>query len=317
MGVGIVRILYISGADSGGQGYLLAKAMRDNLGWDAKALTLQESYLKYETDWVLNKNVDEQEILDFAKGTNFFIMQDQYLAGGDLQKYINTRNSCIHGLGSPLRARLAANLVNQLRGHVLVVPPATDQTITPNLMASAMFESLIIDVDEIDKLTREIKKNSELTVCCAVTAKKQEFIEEARKQIEDLDVKFETISGKSWSDTIVAKARAHIILDPPSQYTAPGMNTWEAIYMGSIPVGPYGAWSHSIHPELEYYARSYNDEIRDNKNGTALYDAMKSAVETWGKSKIDGTTWIRNRYGASRVAQRWKWWITWAMRRRY
>jgi len=311
-----MRVLYISSMDSGAQGYLLAKAMRDHLGWDAKALTMAESYLRYKTDWVAG-HVSDDDVIEFAKSTDFFIMQDQYLGGGELRKYVNARNSCIHGLGSPLRAATGSNLVNQLRGHTLIVPPATDQTITPNLMATAFFESLIIDVDEIDTLTRGIPKNSELTVCCAVTAKKQQFIEEAKKQIEDLGIQLELVSGQSWADTIRAKARAHIILDPPSPYKAPGMNTAEGCYMDSTPVGPYSSWYYSIHPELYDYTRSYNEDVRSNGS---IKDALSEAIGIEKNKTHEFTTsrkeCILRYYKAEVVCKRWMHWINWALKGR-
>ena len=322
-----MKVLYISQTDSGGQGYLLARAMREHLGWDAKSLTMSPTYLDYDYDWLATEE-NKKDIEKFAKDTDFFIMQDRPIEINGLEQYMNTKNVCIHGLGSPLRNQLPLALIHQLRNELLIVPPAADQTITPNLMASAMFESVIINVDEIDRLTQGIHQNDELTVCCAVTEKKQPFIEETKSSIEDLGLKLEIVSGQSWRETIHAKARAHIILDPPSQYKAPGINCWEAIYMGSIPVGPYSAWSHSVHPEMEYYTRSYNDDARDDEPSEGrIHSALRSAKnETEGKLKLSKETqkydtmkkqnWIRENYSPERVVQRWKWWITWAIHRR-
>jgi len=309
-----MRILYLSHSDSGNQGYLLTKAMREQLGWDARNFQNVNTYLDYETDWI-EGNVDDNEVIEFAKNTDFFIMQDQYIGSGELRNYVTAKNSCIHGLGTPLRERLPNQLINQLRLHTLIVPPIPDPTITPHLLATAFFESLIINVDEIDRLVEGIQKNSELTVCCAVSTKKEKFIEEAKTKIEDLGIRFETVTQTSWKETIKAKARAHIILDPPSTDTCPSMNTWEAIYMGSIPVGPYSAWGYSIHPELEQYAKSYNAELRENNS---IYDAVKEATKLTKLDMFDDyerTKFIRDNYEPQRVVARWKWWLTWATRR--
>lgn len=325
----VMRIMYLSTSDSGNQGFLLCRAMREHLGWEAMSLQSVNSYLDYEYDW-LDGHVSDNEVIDFAKGVDFFIMQDQYLQQGLLSKYITRKNSCIHGLGTPLRKMLPTKLINQLRLHSLIVPPAPDPTITPHLLATAFFESLIINVDKIDKLVEGVQKNSELTVCCAVSQKKEKFIEEARIKIEDLGIRFETVTQTSWRDTIKAKARAHIILDPPSDDVCPSMNTMEAIYMGSIPVGPYSAWGYSIHPELEQYAESYNQEVRENGS---IYDAVKETQEWWNENKSTykyknknpiemkdqdswaRQEWIRYNYSPQRVVARWKWWLTWAMKR--
>jgi hypothetical protein len=89
--------------------------------------------------------------------------------------------------------------------------------------------------------------------------------------------------------------------------------------MGSIPVGPYSAWGYSIHPELEIFAKSYNKEMGDNKtifkevkdaiNDTNVRNSMKSSIPSYGRD------FVMRYYAPSNVVHRWKWWITWAMRR--
>ena len=314
----LMQVMYSSNSDSGGQGHLLMKAMRECLGWKARTFQGGVSYLGYPHDMVEGVTED-YEVIDFAKNTDFFIMQDQYMGKGFLQRFVNPRNSCIHGLGTPLRTHLSEQLINQLRLHTLIVPPAPDPTITPYLMASAMFESLMVDVERIDELTREIEKNEEITVCCPVSQKKEKFIKEAKEQIESLGVRFETVTQTSWEDTIKIKARAHIILDPPSDDVCPSLNTWEAIYMGSIPVGPYSAWGYSIHPELEIFAKSYNKEMGDNK--TILGEVKEAIKDTNDRNTTQssipshGRDFVMRYYAPSNVVHRWKWWITWAMRR--
>jgi hypothetical protein len=316
MGVeNLMQVMYLSNSDSGGQGHLLTKAMREVLGWKARTFQGGVSYLGYPHDMI--EGVTEyDEVVDFAKNSDFFIMQDQYMGKGTLQRFVTPRNSCIHGLGTPLRMHLSEQLINQLRLHTLIVPPAPDPTITPFLMASAMFESLIVDVNRINELTNGIEKNEELTICCPVSQKKEKFIQEAREQIESLGVKFETVTQTSWEDTIKIKARAHIILDPPSEDVCPSLNTWEAIYMNSIPVGPYSAWGYSIHPELDYFAKSYNPDTGENKT---MLSEIKKAINDATKKKdalrVLGKDFVLRYYEDTKVVQRWKWWITWAMRR--
>jgi hypothetical protein len=311
----LMQVMYLSNSDSGGQGYLLTRAMRECLGWNARTFQGGVSYLGYPHD-MIEGITEEYEVIDFAKNSDFFILQDQYMGKGILQRFATAENSCIHGLGTPLRMHLDRQLINQLRMHTLIVPPAMDPTITPYLMASAFFESLIVDVTRIDNLTENIEKNKELTVCCPVSQKKEKFIQEAREQIESLGVKFETVTQTSWEDTIKIKARAHIILDPPSEDVCPSMNALEAIYMNSIPVGPYSSWSYSIHPELEMFGKSYNKDTGENKT---LIGEVKKAIEDTKIRKdtmrIPGKNFVLRYYKDTKVVQRWKWWITWAMRR--
>jgi hypothetical protein len=310
----VMQVMYLSNSDSGGQGHLLMKAMRDCLGWKARTFQGGVSYLGYPHDMVEGITAYD-EVIDFAKNTDFFIMQDQYVGQGILQRFVTPRNSCIHGLGTPLRTHLDRQLVNQLRMHTLIVPPAPDPTITPYLMATAMFESLIVDVNRIDELTKGITKNDEITVCCPVSQKKEKFIEEARKQIESMGVRFDVVTQTSWEDTIKIKARAHIILDPPSEDVCPSLNTWEAIYMGSMPVGPYSAWGYSIHPELEQYARSYNKEMGDTTIYDEVYRAMNEMKCRTSLKTENAKRFIRETYAPEVVVKRWKWWIQWAMNR--
>ena len=138
-----MRVAYISNSDSGGQGYLLTKAMRSVLGWDARTIQGGVTYLGYPHDMVTNETPGE-EIEKFLRGTDFFIMQDQYAGMDVLKEVVNTKNSCIHGLGTPLRLHLDRQLINQLRLGANIVLPMPDPTITPHLMATAAFESVIV-----------------------------------------------------------------------------------------------------------------------------------------------------------------------------
>jgi hypothetical protein len=310
----VMQVMYLSNSDSGGQGNLLTEAMKTYLGWNARTFQGGVSYLGYPYDMV--EGVTEQyEVIDFAKNADFFIMQDQYMGKGILQRFVTPNNSCIHGLGTPLRMHLDRQLINQLRMHTLIVPPMPDPTITPHLMATAMFESLMVDVNKIDELTKDITRNDEITVCCPVSQKKEKFIEDAKQKIESLGVRFEVITQKSWEDTIKMKAKAHIILDPPSGDVCPSLNTMEAIYMGSIPVGEYSAWGYSIHPELECYARSYNSEMGDVSMGGEVKKALRDAKNMTPMKAEIARSFIRRTYEPSVVVNRWKWWIRWAMHR--
>ena len=46
-----MRVLYLARYDAAGQGYLLTKAMRDVLGWDAMNCVMTQTYLDYPIDW--------------------------------------------------------------------------------------------------------------------------------------------------------------------------------------------------------------------------------------------------------------------------
>ncbi len=317
-----MRILYMSPSDSAQQGNLLTRAMRKHLGWDAKNYVSMTSYLEYEYDWLEGKNVDEKTIEEFAKGADYFIFQDQYVGEkSSIYKYVNNSNSCIHGLGTPLRATLDRRLARQLRFWDLITPVPCDPTITPHLLCSAPHEALIVNTTDMDKLLQGVEKNDEITAGCAVTEFKLPGVKIIKEQVETMGIKFEHLVNLPWKECIKKKAEWDIVIDPSSIDTSLSMNPLEAIYSNQIAVGNYSSWCFANHPELDRWVFSFNPDmgIYKLKFETAMEMAINAArvmrLDTKGvrKEKKMMKEFILREYGEMKSACAWSYWIQWAL----
>jgi len=239
-----MRVCLLSQADSAGQNFLLADAMRKYLGWDAKSFSLSNTYLDYPTDGIYHPG--DNDIRDFAVGANLFIFQDTLfrIPGMRIDKLANKNNTIIYGLGSPMRNNLSA-IMDYVKVGYHVAAPLSDPTIAQYIGGSP-FEMVMID-PRITELTKNIKRNDKITICHAPT--KEKGAEVFLDAVKDLDVEWMLIKGKSWEDAIKLKATAHILLDSLSDRSY-GISILESLYMGQVCAGNMSNWCYALNPDL-------------------------------------------------------------------
>ena len=158
-----MRVLCLARYDAAGQGYLLTKAMRDHLGWDAMNCTMTQTYLDYPIDWQPAVNVDLDEVEEYGRSADFIIFQEtppRELAGFEwLRDVATTKNSCIHVVGSIARANKMGISQHQSRTGLRVMNCIADPTIAPDLFCTSPFDPFMIDVERMAAIVEKTPRN--------------------------------------------------------------------------------------------------------------------------------------------------------------
>jgi len=306
------------GMDSGCQGWLLAHAMRKHLGWTAQNLSFGTSYLAYPTDWVFEKNVSRATVMEYAKECTYFIFLDSIvdIPGLPLGQFLRPNNHCIIGVGSGLRNTADYVLMDQIkRGLTVVVAPQDETTVTR--VIGVPFDFIIVDIEEIEAITKGVEKNDEFTVCHAHThggvTKGGEIIEKVMADMPD--IRFEEISGMPWRDAIRAKAKCHAIIDDLVLPTY-GLNVLEAGILHQHVLSDIGPWCYMTYVDFPFSSvntlmthEDVVDTIEDQIN------ALCEFPEMWEHKLDDADAWVRAHHSPEVVSERWKHFINWSKNR--
>jgi hypothetical protein len=307
-----MRVFLIATHDNAQQHWLLAKAMRDYLGWEAMSMVKKSSYLGYETDWTVENNTEEAK--EYIKTADLLIFQDMLLdiEGLGLQQKANKKNTIINGTGSMMRIHLPVILADQRDGWA-VVPCLADETLSTVLCAPP-FENWIVPIEKIREITRGMKKNNGISICHAPTktdVKGTMIIEEILQHyIESGEIEYERISGISWEEAIKRKAKHNIILDSFGNLTSSygAGNALEGLVLGQTVVSKISPWCYALHPDLPMTTTFGKDqkEVIDNtihrrRNGITTCD--------WGRM------WVERHFSAENQITHWEHYINWVMTR--
>jgi hypothetical protein len=326
-----LRVLVYSTYDAAGQGYLLAKALREHMGYEAKNVITMQTYLNYPADWHLGNNVQPAEVLDYAKGCDFFVFQEWMPNIKELAPLfglIRPNNSCIHSLGSMTRRGIDDMCMKQLRRGLAVSSPISDCTIAPGLMGTAPFENIMLDLEGIEAVlgTKETWKpgDGKIRICHASTndaTKGTPLVASVKKLVKDQDVIWTTIQGKSWEDALRIKASCDILLDSMGTDEVYGLSCLESLIMRQRVIGGINPWAYALHPELPMLSchRLMTGEATIEKSVAAMVkQAIKDVREGWcettggsGWSKL----WAEELFDPKQVVQSWVHWMNWVMNR--
>jgi len=294
-----MRIFLISQYDCAGQNYLLAQAMRNHLGWDAKAMTLSQTYLNYPTDWTMDNRDEAQE---FAEGADVLIFQEVLfkVPGMKLEKLALPDNTIIYGLGSMMRSHLL-DTVNYMRNGYHILPPLSDPTIT-QYIGGAPFEAIIVD-PRIEDLVKGIKRNKTITISHAPT-KEMKGEETFEKIVKELGVEWMVVKGKSWEEAIKERAKAHIMLDSLGDVSY-GLACLEGLVLGQAVVSNISPWCYALHPDLPMITLWKED----------IQKAIKAAITYKMRLQLlkDGKSWVKNYFSPDVQASNWENYIEFAI----
>ena len=324
-----MQVLLISYMDNGQQHRLLAEAMREYIGWDAKSIVNKESYLGFKTDWTVKD--DLEEAAEFAKTADMMIFQDMLLdiPNMGLVELAGHRNTIINGTGTLMRNSINVLLNMQMDGWA-VVPPISDETIASKLFP-APFENVIVPIEEITKATDHISRNEVVTVCHAPTKsvlKGTDLVESILRPLDEEGViKYLPIKGMAWNEALRAKATAHITIDSlgkefegepkfPAAYGAG--NALEGLVLGHIVIGRVSPWCYALHPDLPIVSTWGREEktkeiIKENIEFGAKPLTKNEELYTALKERQIG--WVKTHFSAENQIQKWKHYINWVMNR--
>jgi hypothetical protein len=307
-----MRILLIAETDNAQQHYLLAKAMRDHLDWDAKSMVVHNTFLGYPTDWTTEENIEEAA--EFAKNTNLFIFQDYRISFDELplHKYCGPKNTIINGTGSRMRARIDSTRADQYNGWA-VVPMLCDTTLSTKLCAPP-FENWIVPIERIRELSEGIEKTDKVSICHAPTKlgyKGTDILEAVLKNYTDSgEIEYKRITGMKWEDAIKEKAKYRIIFDSMGDTHYNAGNSLEGLVQEQTVISNIDPWCYCLHPDLPMET-VWNKELKS---------VIKNAIE---KEKMGGTfvekerakEWVTEHFSAEKQITKWKYFIKWVMER--
>lgn len=315
-----MRVFLIAETDNAQQNFLLAKAMRDHMGWEAKSMALKETYLKYQTDWTMENNVDEAA--EFAKTADLFIFQDQLMTSDKLklEKYATHHNTIISGTGSRMRANADALRQDQQEGWA-IVPMLCDTTLSMKLCAPP-FENWIVPMERINELTKGIYKNKKVSICHAPTKMGYKGTEEFEKVlqpwIDSGDIEYERITGASWEEAIKRKAKHHIILDSLGDTHYNAGNSLEGLALSQAVISNIDPWCYCLHPYLPM-TTVWKKDIKQ-----VIDDEIRKMINDWGETKVTkqwieeraiGLWWVEQHFSAKNQVKKWEQYIKWVMER--
>lgn len=308
----------IGGMDSGCQGWLTAHAMRTHLGWNTHSLVFGESYLRYPTDWVFEKTVSSKTIMDFAKDCTMFVFMDSVvnIPRLPLGQFLTPSNHCIVGVGTGLRHNVDHVLMDQIKQGIPVIVPPQDET-TVNRVIGIPFDFVIVDIDEIDSITKGIEKNDEFTVCHAYThggmTKGGKIVNQIISEFPD--IRFESISDMSWRDAIRAKSRCHAIIDDLVLPTY-GLNVLESGILQQHAISNVGPWCYMIYPDFPF--SSVNESVNSGSSGLSMVDSIRDQLvalsefpDMWEHKLPAADQWVRDHNSSNVVAEKWRWFAKW------
>ena len=320
------RVFLFASTDNAQQHYLLAKAMRDYLGWDAMSMVDHKTYLDYPTDWKLEDNLVEAN--EFIQTSDLIILQDIFLdvEGLDIKKYANLRNTIINGTGSAMRNNTMMphlQYAQQVEGWA-IVPCLADETLSMKLCAPP-FENWIVPVEKILELSQGIEKPDDIvSVCHAPTAlgiKGTKRIEEIlRPLIESGQIKYERITKLSWEEAIKAKAKHHIILDSFGDLTCTygAGNALEGLVLGQTVISKISPWAYCLHPDLPMVTTWGRDETEVIENQIKQYYTEIKQQEDMNDMFYQEYTrkWVEEHFSAHNKVEKWKHYINWVETRK-
>lgn len=311
-----MRVLTVSWYDNADQMHLTARALRENLGWEAMSIALKgKTYLGYSPDWVLGENVEADEVLDYAKGADFFLFQDliHVVPELDLRPFINNRNACIAATGSNARDRVDSLHIQQIRRDIPVVAALHDYTISSYLYP-APFDCTIVDTRRIGMLSVDIKKYDGFSVIHAPTNQAVKGTDIIRKVMDRFgdDVVYTEISGRSWEDCIKEKAKHFVTID---QLLIPayGLNSLESLALGHYVVSNVSPWCFAHLPDLPVETVYPFDEhiaYRLYEVLSELKALFEKGLLYWNSANVD---FVAENFGMNNAARRWKYYIDFVM----
>lgn len=308
-----LRVFLFAETDNAQQHYLLAKAMREYLNWDAMSMVAGETYLGYKTDWLYTNKNHYEEAEQFVKDTDLFIFQDITFDVLNIKKMAGHRNTIINGTGSRMRQNIDITRQEQLDGWA-VVPMLCDTTLSTKICAPP-FENWIVPIKTILELTKGIKKNDKTSFCHAPTRlgyKGTETWENAiQPLIDDGKIEYQRITGMCWEEAIKAKATSHIVLDSLGDTHYNAGNSLEGLVLEQTVVSNIDPWCYCLHTDLPMISTWGDKNIRGVIEIAIFRDKM---MRQMGREK-NLLDWVTHNFGAENQIFKWMNFIRWVMER--
>jgi hypothetical protein len=307
-----MRVFLFAYADNAQQHFLLAQAMRDHLGWDAKSMVVKKGgYLGYKTDWNMDDNSEEAK--EFIKDADLLIFQDRLMdAGLGLKEKAYYKNTIINGTGSMMRANTEVLREDQQHGWA-IVPMLCDASLSTKICAPP-FENWIVPIERIEELAKGIEKNNRISICHAPTKLNRkgttQFEETLKPYIESGEIEYDRITGISWEEAIKRKAKCHIVLDSLGDTYYNAGNSLEGLALGQTVISNIDEWCYCLHPDLPMTTTMGKD----------LKEVIHNAIKREQCGGIDEEKgweweWVVKHFSAENQIKHWEHYINWVTTR--
>lgn len=267
--------------DNGQQGINLCNALNKYTEHEARCITIQQSYLDFDTDilwpeWNTTKR--KLELRSLLADTDFFIFSElmpydtqakQVLEKIGLFRKVNPKNTIIRIAGSIARMQGDKYLLSWIRKGWMFAGPIYDWT---------LFEQIgrIAPVDYICPIGKipDVKVEKDKIRVCFAPTKKEKGVDEFTNVMREITKKYDNvegvpITGKTWKQAIEIKARCNITFD---QFMIPSYanNAIEGMWLKHVVLSKLIPWVFMIRSDLP---------IVSVNNGTDLYNRLEYYIE--------------------------------------
>lgn len=297
--------------DNGSQGINLCNALNKYTEYEARCITIQQSYLDFDTDilwaeWGTPKR--KLELRSLLADTDFFIFSEfmpydtqmkQVLEEIGLLRKVNPKNTIIRTAGSVARMQGDKYLLSWIRNGWMFAGPIYDWTLFGQFGRIAPVDYIC----PIEKMPEPDPPKDKIRVCFAPTKKEKgerEFTNVLSSLVEKYDnIEAVPITGKSWKESIEIKKTCNVSFD---QFMIPSYanNAIEGMWLKHAVLSKLTSWAYMVRRDLP---------ILDVGNEMELHEDLRHLIENIEEIEehgMRGREYVERYHTAKIVAQQWE-----------
>ncbi len=278
----MARILIVCQWDNGQQGITLNNAFNKFTEHESRCLTINESYLKYETDLLYHK-YSNLELRQLLSDRDFFIFSEsipwEIMSRIGLADRINKHNTIIRVGGTFCRRRTNDYLMLWLREGFMLTGSMHDWSLYGKIGRIAPTRNIL----PIEKMPEPSPPNDIIRVAFSPTKQKKgvaEFNRVMTQLIKEYPESVEAVEiiGKPWEECVKIKAHATHTFDQMLVSTYAN-NCIESMYLGHTVLSKIDQWTRALYPDLPVIGVNSEQD---------LYHKLKQVIEEPERSREIG-----------------------------
>jgi len=268
----VTFIAVICPVDNGGQGIALNNALNKYTEYESRCLTIETTYLKYETD-LLYTDYSNLELRSLLRDVDFFIFSE-YIPRKTMEKIglfskINKNNTIIRVGGTFCRRRVSDYLMMWLREGYMFAGGFHDWTLYGRIGRIAPTANIL----PIEKMPEPDPPDDRIRVAFSPTKHEKgvsvfsRVLDTLTSEYPDL-VEAVPITGVPWHRSVEIKSTCNVTFD---QFLIPtyANSAIESMYLRHAVISRIDLWTKAVYPDLPIV--SVSDE-------RGLYLAIKHLV---------------------------------------
>lgn len=309
------NVLCFALMDNGGQMINLTRALNRHTDHHARCITVNISYLDYDTDILLGKSMDLlrlYELRDMISKTDFFIFSEtlpttpsmrSLLENLGIYKRSTPANTIIRTAGSIARSRCEEYRSAWVDDGWTFAGPVSDWSLSGQIGRMAAV-NYICPVDAMPTCVYP-DPNDKIRVCFSPTKKKKgtDVFNRVMDKITSKHPNIEKvlISGMSFKESLQLKSTCHITFDQFMLHHYAN-SAIESMYLCHAVLSDVGPWCRMIHPGLPIINVKNENELHDS-----LIDVIENKEFDWIGS--EGKRYVLEHHHPEVVAKQWNYLI--------